>query len=111
MMNRMYRFMQSLPAKTQKLVSQQMLGALPGRLVAMEAALLFVGVIIRLAQEHDLTYYALILSTASDDQEYSLVQYWNSLLREAQLPEILDIITTGAALHYVAIWFSNGQNL
>ena len=88
MLLRIYRLMQGLPSKIQKMASYVMLGALPCRIMVMKTVLQFISFLFKAAGKHDLTEYVLLHGTQNPDRETSLVRGWEELLAELKLPTL-----------------------
>ena len=88
MLMRIYRLIQGLPTKTQKMVTYVMLGAPTCTSLVMRTALQFIGFLLRAAKEHTLTRYIITHGAVNADRTTSLVRQWDTLLQHLNLPSL-----------------------
>ena len=106
MLLQIYRLMQGLPSKIQKMVTYVMLGALPCRIMVMKTVLQFISFLFKAAGKHDLTEYVLLHGTQNPDRETSLVRGWEEMLAELKLPTL-----TKARQVYCTMGQKNWKNM
>ena len=93
MLLRIFRLMQGLPAKTQDIVTYAMIGAPPCRSFVKKITLQYIGFLLKAAREHDLTRYVLLHGAVNADRATSLVQYWEKILQELELPSVTKLLS------------------
>lgn len=97
MLLRLYRMMQGLPAKTQKIVVYAMLGALSCRGLILKITLQFIGFLLRAAREHELTQYTIMHGSVNEDRKSSIVHRWDHLLALHGLPSMAVMVANNKA--------------
>ena len=92
MLLRLLRLMQGLPTKTQDIVTYAMIGAPPCRSLIKKVILQYIGFLLKAAREHELTRYILVHGAVNADRKSSLVQYWEKILQQLELPSLAEIL-------------------
>ena len=92
MLVRLYRLMQGLPYKSQKIVACAMIGAPTAERLIQKIKMQFIGFILEAAKYHDLTRYVIVHGAANPDRSSSLTRQWNHILNELKLPTLIELL-------------------